>query len=58
MIKRKKPYVVYTIDGDYFFSSKKKALAFCKQRKGFFDTVDRKLAIESHRKHLKEVVRI
>ena len=37
-LKKQKPYVARTIDGDYFFSNKEEAQAFALARGGFFDT--------------------
>lgn len=37
-LKKQKPFVARTSDGDYFFSNKEEAQAFALARGGFFDT--------------------
>lgn len=42
-VNKKKPYVVMTKNGDYYFVSKVKALSFAKTQCGFFDRTANRL---------------
>lgn len=54
--KSKKPYVVYTKDGDYFFNNKEEAQSFAKARNGFFDKTIYQFADQQRQRRLKGVM--
>lgn len=56
MKKNRKPYVVLTKAGNYYFSNKRRAYAFAKANSGFIDRTENYLAQERHRARLKGVI--
>lgn len=55
-VNKKKPYVVMTKDGDYYFTSKVKAQSFAMARNGFFDTSANRLETLRNQARLKREV--